>query len=200
VRTIKPIGLTALAALTTMALALVGAPPAMAEGSTALCKVDESPCAAGNLVGSLHGESVGKAKLLNKSLTVECNVLFSGTAKLGNPATVTGNFTYSNCNNDCKVKEKSTFSTMTFLRLAHELADITGAGEVKLTCIFGFLDCVYNGTGLQGHGLGPLLSLGSANGEVRLEEQLTHIMSGQCPSEAYLDLLVAPLETTYISS
>jgi hypothetical protein len=195
VRTIKLIGLTAALA----AMALIGASSAMAEGSTALCKVDQSPCAAGNLFGTVHEESVGKATLLSSSLNVECNVLFSGTATLGNPATVTGKFTYSSCNNSCSVVEQGGPSVITVLRLGHELADVTGKGEVKLTCLFGFVKCVYNGTGLQGHGLGPLLST-QKNGEVRIEGQETHIVSGSCPASAFLDLLTTPLEAAYISS
>ncbi len=197
-RTIKLIGLAAMAALT--ALALVGAPSAMAEGSTALCKVDQTPCAAGNLVGTVHEESVGKATLLSSTLNVECNVLFSGTATLGNPATVTGSFSYSNCNNSCTVTQQGATPVITVLRLGHELADVTGKGEVKLSCLFGFIKCVYNGTGLEGHGLGPLLSSGSANGEIRIEGKETHKVSGECPASAFLDLLTAPLTATYISS
>src|SRR4051794_965020 len=102
-------------------MAFVGASSAMAEGSTALCKVDQTPCAAGNLFGTVHEESVGKATLLSSSLNVECNVLFSGTAKLGNPATVTGGFTYSNCNNSCTVTELNGPATITVLKLGHEL-------------------------------------------------------------------------------
>jgi hypothetical protein len=198
VRTIKLIGLTALAALT--AMAIVGASSAMAEGSTALCKVDQTPCASGNLVTTVHEESVGKAVLLSSLLNVECNVLFSGTATLGNPATVTGKFTYSSCNNSCTVTEQSASSVINVLKLGHELGDVTGKGEVKLSCLAGFLKCVYNGEGLKGHALGPLLSSGSANGEVRLEEQKTKVVSGSCPKEAFLDLLTAPLTATYISS
>ncbi|HEY2334972.1 MAG TPA: hypothetical protein VGH58_08200 [Solirubrobacterales bacterium] len=196
-RTIKLIGLTALTALA--AMALIGVSSAMAEGSTALCKVDQAECAPGNLFGTVHEESVGKATLLSSTLNVECNVLFSGTAKLGNPATVTGKFTYSGCNNSCSVVEQGGPSVITVLRLGHELADVTGKGEVKLTCLFGFVKCVYNGTGLQGHGLGPLLST-QKNGEVRIEGQETHIVSGSCPASAFLDLLTTPLEATYISS
>lgn len=172
---------------------------AMAEGSTALCKVDQTPCAAGNLTTSVHEVSVGKATLLSSSLNVECNVLFSGTATLGNPATVTGGFTYSSCNNSCSVVEQNGPAVITVLRLGHELADVTGKGEVKLTCLFGFVKCVYNGTGLQGHGLGPLLAA-QPNGEVRIEGQKTNIVSGSCPAEAFLDLLTTPLAATYISS
>jgi hypothetical protein len=188
----------ALAALT--AMVLVGASSAMAEGSTALCKADQTPCAAANLITTVHGESVGRATLLSSILNIECSVLFSGSAALGNPATVTGRFTYSSCNSSCSITEQSVSSLISILRLGHELADVTGKGEVKLSCLAGFLKCVYNGEGLQGHALGPLLSSGSANGEVRLEEQKVHIASGSCPKEAFLDLLTAPLTATYISS
>jgi hypothetical protein len=203
VRTIKLIGLTALAALT--AMALVGVSSAMAEGSTALCSADPvgtEVCPAGNLVAHVHEESVGKAKLLSSSLNVECNVLFLGDASptLGNPLVITGKFTYTNCTSGCTVTEQSASSTTKVLKLGHELADITGEGQVKLTCAFGFIKCVYNGAGLKGHGLGPLLTSGSANGEVRLEEQETHIVSGSCPEKAFLDLLTAPLTATYIKS
>lgn len=180
-------------------MALVGTSSAMAEGSTALCKVDQTPCAAGNLVTTVHEVSVGKAVLLNSTFTVECDVLFSGTAKLGNPATVTGAFTYSGCNSLCSVREVNGPAVISVLRLGHELADITGKGEVIIKCLFGFINCVYSGTGLQGHGLGPLLAA-QANGEVRIEGQKPSIVSGQCPQEAFLDLLTTPLTATYISS
>ncbi len=196
-RTIKLIGLAALTALT--AMGLVGASSAMAEGSTALCKVDQTPCAAGNLITTVHEESVGKVILLSQVLNIECNILFSGTAILGNPAAVTGKFIYSSCNSSCTITEQSASSTISFLRLGHELADVTRKGEVKMNCLFGFLKCVYNGTGLRGHALGPLLST-QPNGEVRIEGQKIQIVSGSCPAEVFIDLLMTPLEPTYISS
>ncbi len=196
-RTIKSIGLTALAALA--AVEPVGASSAMAEGRTALCKVDQTTCAAGNLITTVHEESVGKVILLSSALSIECNVLFSGTATLGNPATITGQFIYNSCNNSCTITEQSASSTISVLRLGHELADATRKGEVKMNCLFGFLKCVYNGAGLQGHALGPLLST-QPNGEVRIEGQKIQIVSGSCPAEVFLDLLMTPLEPTYISS
>jgi hypothetical protein len=210
VRTIKLIGLTALSALA--AMAFIGASSAMAE-TTALCNVDPvgtEICPAGNLVSHVHEESVGKATLLSSSLNVECNVLFLGDTKvlnakgeliagsLGNPLHIVGTFTYTNCNNSCTVTEVNGPSDITVLKLGHELADVTGKGEVKLNCLFGFVKCVYNGTGLKGHGLGPLLTSGSANGEVRIEGQETHIVSGSCPEKAFLDILTTPLTATYI--
>src|SRR4051794_36916434 len=94
VRTIKLIGLTALAALT--AMAFVGASSAMAEGSTALCKVDQTPCETKNLVSHVHEETlVGNPGTLLSEPTVQCNVLFLGDASptLGNPLVITGKFT-----------------------------------------------------------------------------------------------------------
>jgi len=202
VRTIKMIGLTALAALT--AMAFVGASSAMAE-STALCKVDESPCAEANRVSHVHETTLSgnKAKLLSEELNVECDVLFLGEASptLGNPLTITGTFTYTSCGSGagCAVEEINGPATIEVLKTAHELAGVTGEGEVKVTCLFGFIKCVYNGTGLSGHGLGPLLST-ETNGEVRLEEQKTTKVSGTCEPEAKLDILTTPLAATYISS
>jgi hypothetical protein len=204
VRTIKLIGLTALAALT--AMALVGASSAMAEGSTALCNIDPvgtEVCPSGNLVAHVHEETLPghKAVLLSSSLNVECKTLFLGDASptLGNPLVLTGKFTYTECTSGCTVVEQSASSTIKVLKLGHELADVTGEGQVKLTCAFGFIKCVYNGVGLKGHGLGPLLSE-ETNGEVRLEEAETHIVSGSCPEKAFLDILTTPLTKTYIKS
>jgi hypothetical protein len=200
VRAIKLIGLTALAALT--AMAFVGASSAMAEGSTALCKVDQTPCETKNIISHIHEETLASnpGKLLSEP-TVECNVLFLGDASptLGNPLVITGKFTYSGCNNSCKVEEAGGPSVLKVLRLGKELADVTGKGEVKLSCLFGFIKCQYNGEGLLGHALGPLTAT-EPNGEVRVEEQSTKKVSGTCPATAKLDLLTTPLEPTYISS
>jgi hypothetical protein len=83
------------------------------------------------------------------------------------------------------------------LKTAHELGEVTGNGEVNAHCGF-FINCTYNGEGLSGHALGPLLST-PANGQVRIEEQTTHKVSGSlCPETAKLDLLTTPLSATYI--
>ena len=196
----KAIKLASLVALVALAaMALLGASSAMAE-TTGLCKVDnENPCT-NNPTINVHVESVGKATLISSGLTAECNVLFSGIVKLGNPTTITGGFTYSNCNNSCSVTEVNGPAVISVLKLGHELADVTGKGQVKLTCFLGYINCVYDGTGLLAHALGSLLSLGSGNGEVRIEGQKVNPVSGVCPFEAYLSLLVTPLTATYISS
>jgi hypothetical protein len=196
-------GLAALAAL--MAMAFVGASSAMAEGNTALCKADENPCAAGNIVSHIHEVSVGKGKLLSSLPTIECTVLFLGDAlknaegnALGNPLVIHGHFTYTSCNNFCSVSEPTGQDALiSVLKLGTELADATGEGEVHVSCPF--INCTYNGEGLNGHALGPLL-VGSGNGQVKLEKQETHIVSGGCPEAAFLDLTTTPLEPVYISS
>jgi hypothetical protein len=199
VRTIKLIGLTALAALS--AMALLGASSAMA-GSTALCKTDENPCAQGNRISHVHEETAaGAPATLLASPEIKCNVLFLGDvsgATLNNPLTINGVFTYSGCSAGCTVKEINGPATITVLRTATELAEVTGKGETELSCAFGFIKCVYNGTGLKGHGLGALTT--TPKGETRLEEQVTNKVKGTCPATAKLDLLTIPLEATYIST
>ena len=199
-RTFRLIGLTALAALT--AMVFVEVPSAMAEGSTALCKVDQGPCETKNLISHIHEETLdgNPAKLLSEP-TIECKVLFLGDASptLGNPLLVTGKFSYLNCTTGCLIEEVGGPATLKVLRLGAELADVTSKGEVKMTCIFGFIKCVYNHDGLLGHSLGPLTSA-EPNGEVRLEEQSLRKVSGTCPTLTKLDILLTPLTATYISS
>jgi hypothetical protein len=215
VKSIKMLGLAALAAL--MAMAFVGVTSAMAE-PTALCKVDTAlfekekyvktdECPEASRIHHVHEATLeGNKALLLGSVKVECDALFLGdvtsTNNLGSPLVISGKFTYTNCKTgttNCEVKETSASSTITVLRLGHELADVTGSGEVNVHCGFA-INCTYNGEGLTGHGLGPLLST-EPNGETRLEEQVTHKSGGTfCPETSKLDILTTSLEATYISS
>jgi hypothetical protein len=199
------LGLAVTAAL--MAMALVGAGSAMAEGSTALCKADESPCAAGNIITHVHESTLAgnPGLLLSSVVNILCDVLFLGdtlNGGLGNPLVIHGHFTYTNCmheNGTCTVTETSTDSLISILRLGSELADVSGTGIVNAHCGF-FINCTYDGEGLLGHGLGPLTA-SETNGETRVEEAVTHKTGGSlCPETAKLDLLTTPLEKTYISS
>jgi hypothetical protein len=186
--------LAALAAL--MAMALVGASSAMAT-STALCKADESPCAEGNIITHVHEVSVGHAKLLSSFATVECEVLFLGDALnsgVGTPLTIHGTFTYT-CLNACTAEEENGPSEIHVLKTGTELAEVTGEGLVHVVC---GLNCRYNGVGLKGHGLGPLL-VGSGNGRVTISGATVNKESGTfCPSTSKLDIKTAPLPNTYI--
>lgn len=190
-------GFAALAAV--MAMAFVGASSAMA-GSTALCKVDQSPCAAGNVITHVHEVTSAKAKLLS-IITVECDVLFLGDvsgASLANPLVIVGDFTYTNCGS-CEVTETSAKSTIKVLRTAAELAEVTGEGKVFVDC-GAALECEYNGVGLKGHGLGALTA--PPNGSVSLLNQVTTKTGGGffCPKEAKLDITTSALTPTYISA
>jgi hypothetical protein len=196
----KILGLAVVAAL--MAMALVGTSSATAE-TTALCKVDESECAAGNLVTHVHEETLtGNQGLLLDSLgNVKCTVLFLSTS-VGIPSTpliVKGNFTYTGCKRkkligeeDCTVTEQNGPAEIKLTKTGTEIAKVTGKGEVKVAC-GSFIECVYNGEGLEATAKGALASA-ETNGEVSISEQSTHKVSGSlCPAEARLDLKLTPL-------
>jgi hypothetical protein len=204
VKPIKMFGLAILAALMGMAFAATSS--ALAE-NTALCAADEAACA--EPVEHVHEETLsgaGQAVLLSSSLTVKCDVLFLGDTLAGvpndagtSPLIIHGSFTYSNCNNSCTATEENGPAEIKVLKEGSELAKVTGEGLVHLVCS-GFINCRYNGTGLKGHGLGPLTS-SETNGSTTLSEQTTNKESGAlCPSTAKLDITTTPLEPTYIAA
>jgi len=210
VRLIKMFGLAALAAL--MAVAFAGATSAMAE-STSLCQEDtstiENPktgelepkeCSGGKTVTHVHETTLEGAQAVLKTslLTIKCDVLFLGdtVAETSEPLEITGNFTYTNCGS-CTVEEVSEHSLIKVSRQGHELAAVEGEGQVLAECS-GF-HCVYNGEGLVGHALGPLLS-SETNGGVSLVEQKAQKVSGLlCPKESKLTISTTPLEKTYLA-
>jgi hypothetical protein len=209
VKPIKMLGLAALAAL--LAMALVGTSSAMAE-STELCGSDpgtgatEACGSTQEAITHVHEttEAGNPGLLLSSVVEIKCTVLFLGdtVGTTSNPLEIKGKFTYSGCQtasgSSCTVTEVSTESTIKVLKTAHELGEVTGSGEVNAHCGF-FINCTYNGEGLNGHALGPLLST-STNGQVRIEEQTTHKVSGSlCPETAKLDLLTTPLEAVYLT-
>ena len=191
---IKMLGLAALAAW--MAMATAGASSAIAE-STQLCKTDTTPC--GSAVTSVHEVSIGKAVLESELPTIECSVLFSSTkvGSSGAPQIIEGNLTYSSCNNFCSVKEENGPAELKVLRTGAELAAVTGELLIRVKCPF--VDCAYNGEGLEGHALGALAA-GNGKGEISIEGQEANKEAGGeiCPPEAFLDLTTTPLSATYI--
>jgi hypothetical protein len=227
VNPIKMLGLVALAAL--LAMAFVGASSAMAQGTTALCKRDESPCTPTKveeekklspIIKHVHETTLtGHKGVLLSSIEVECDVLFLGDAASGglseelenakeeieyDPLIISGSFTYTNCEGGCTASEENSPSEIRVLKEASELAKVNsgtgaGAGLVHLVC-GGFINCRYVGSGLVGHGLGPLTS-SETNGSVTLSGQEVAKESGTfCPSTGKLDITTTPLEPTYISS
>jgi hypothetical protein len=198
VKSIKAIGLVALAAL--MAMAFAGASSALAE-STQLCGHDGTPCEA---IHHIHETSVGKAKLLTSIGTTECTALYLGdVSSFGATATVVGNFTYSGCTlggSNCTATEENGPSTIKVEKTGAETTKVTGEGLVHLVC-GSSIDCSYTGTGLIGTGKGALKSLETnPNGEVTLSEQKTTKEAGGflCPKESKLDITTTPLSKTYI--
>jgi len=200
VKPIKMLGLAALAAL--LAMAFVGVSSAMAEETT-LCSNDaetqhQNPCIH---IKHVHETTLNgaKAKLLTSVVNVECDVLFLGdtTAEEAAPLVIEGNFTYTNCGS-CTVEETSGGVSIELLMLSHETADVTGEGEVHVSC--SGLNCTYNGEGLLGTAKGPLLaSTEKANGEVQITEQTVKKVKGLfCPTTGKLDITTTPLEATYI--
>ena len=200
-KTIRMIGLAALAAL--MAMAFVGASSAMAEKTT-LCTADvtEFYSASACAVTHVHETSVGKMKFLSSVGGSECNVLFLGdVSSTGAPLVIKGEFTYTNCElggSSCTATEESGPAEIKVLREGHEAAKVTFEYLIHLVCS-GFIDCSYNGVGLAGTGKGPLLST-QKNGEVTLSEQSLNKEAGGflCPKIAKLDITTTPLSPTYI--
>ncbi|MGE5281025.1 MAG: hypothetical protein ACM3N0_01640 [Chloroflexota bacterium] len=216
---IKMLGLAMLAALT--AMAFVGASSAMAE-PTQLCEVDIDPCP--EPVTHVHEETLPEKPgiLLNSTKeNVECDVLFLSTVEihnegteaeeilylgvlgLGEPQIIHGHFTYSNCFREgkkCEVKEVSEDSLILILREGHDLAKVTGHGEVNVHCGL-LINCTYKGENLVGHGLGALLP-GELEklGGVLIDNQTTVKVSGLCPEVAELDLTTTPLKDLFITS
>ena len=197
VKSIKMLGLAALAALT--AMAFVGDSSAMAS-NTQLCKTDPGAGACTSAVTHVHETSLTGAKgvLLSSVINVECDVLFLSTSvgTLGVPQVIEGKFTYSNCNSGCEVKEVGGPASIEALKTGHETAAVTGEGEVNVHCGF-LINCTYNGEGLEATAKGPLLS-SETNGSVKLSGQETSSVSGFCPEHAFLDLTTTPLTATYI--
>jgi hypothetical protein len=190
-------GLAALAAL--LAMAFVGASSAMAT-TTGLCSGDGEWCQA---VTHVHESTLtgSKAVLKTNILTVECDVLFLSTSvgTSAAPLIIKGNFTYSNCNNNCVATEENGPVEIKVLKTAAETSEVTGEGLVHLEC-GSFIDCLYNGEGLKGTGKGALSST-ETNGEVKIVTQKVKEEGGSffCPDTSELTITTTPLLPTYIT-
>jgi hypothetical protein len=203
-RDMRPIRtLSLIAPVALVAMAFAGTSAALAE-TTALCTSDESPCAAGNLIGHTH--LLGKVIIVTSTGTSTCDVLFLGTVqtdKLGNPLKKTGTTTYSNCTqggSSCTVTEENGPAEYSILKEGHETASVTQEILIHVVCGVS-INCSYSGVGLKGTAKGPLLST-EANGELKIAEQaLTKEAGGfLCPKTSKLTLTTTSLSATYISS
>lgn len=196
-----------LAALTAGALAL---PTVAFAEETALCSEDpaETGCLEENLVEHVHLATGEKAELISPSTSdvIKCDVLFLGDTvePVGAPLLVNGAFTYANCvstHGACTaITEENGPSELEILKEGHETATVIGEGLVRVKCPF--LLCSYTGEGLIAEAVGPLLALKEeeeTNGTVAIEKQPVHKEGGGfCSSEAFLTIVLEPLEPIYI--
>jgi hypothetical protein len=159
-RHIKKLGLVVVAAVA--AMALVGASSAMAEGTTALCKVNTDPCPAASRypAGTVLEGVASNPTLLGKffgitgTITCEKSVV-AGTlnSAVGTPLTgtiTTISFT-GNCKDSfgdsCPVSTVKT-GTLDLLRTGPNVGTATSLGNEILVKCSGFInmDCVFAGT------------------------------------------------------
>lgn len=197
-RPVKMFGLAAFAALA--ATALIGASSASA--STALCKVDENPCAKANQVTEVH--FVAEPVLIHTSvMDYECNALLSATVgELGETQTLTAQaLTYTSCNQGC-TRTVNKLGKLTLERTGTETAKLTGSGfEIHVVCKGqgGQIDCSYAFNGLNGTALGALLT--GDNGHLRFEGATLEKIGGLlCPTVATLSGLFVASQAFYVES
>ncbi len=146
----KSIGLAAVLALT--AAALLAAAPAGAT-TTALCKVHQTPCAAGNLVTKLHMVATTPKFLVEAagipSVIICSQSLLEGkVGALGAPQLIVETtLNWSNC--EIGEQQLCTVATtklgkLEVLRTALNLATVQAVGhEILLSCLQSGIKCVY---------------------------------------------------------
>jgi hypothetical protein len=204
------IGLAAVAAIA--AMAFVGASSAMANGPTALCKVNEEPCAPGNLTGHVHFESTEEPTLETETpkLTVKClSSLALGDAEaLGNPTGVTlTELLWTGCylapfsgTHNCTVKTEAT-GLIDVLRTAANLGTATALGtEVRVTC-GAVINCVYGGPTITGLTVEGALHNGStSHGRLKAPGIAVPKVKGLCPASSKWTATYESLEHIFIST
>lgn len=196
--------LASLVALT--GVAVVGVSSANANGPTALCKTDESPCGGANMISHLHETSKTSVRFLSSVMTIECKVLRLGDAvkngegnPLGNPLVVKFRTTYSNCNNSCEVSEvEEESSEYRYLRTGSNRAKVTVNETTHFHC--STIDCTVNGEGVEGEDLDPLISTEENGSDVFTEQKLNLVSGLFCPKAFFLDLTTTPLTKRYVST
>lgn len=204
---IKPFGFAALASV--IAMALVGASPAMAS-KTAICKTNEGgllACAEANQWKKVHAVATGPVILSSLGNVVCEGSLFEVTLLgLGAPQIGHNNsLLWSGCTNGavpCTVVT-STLGTSLYLKTAANLGEMQFHGmTLSIKCGFGF-ECVYEGLpifhllGATAFGDGP-----DNNGGIRgVESEMTSgPLDGPCPPGIVLDVFWEALAPVYIKS
>lgn len=197
----RKIGLAVVAAIVTMGL--IGTPSAMA-ATTALCKVDEDPCAEANQVAEVHYEAENVNILTptgGGGYDYGCShALLSATvSKLGETQILKGQtLTFSSCGGGC-TRTTVELGTLSVLRTEDELAKITANGfEINVTCS-GFTNCRYSFNEQSAALKGPLVT--SDNGHITFQETPLERVSGLfCPELVKLDALFVASKPVYVKS
>jgi hypothetical protein len=193
---VKILGVVAVAVVA--ATALVGASSAMA--STALCKVNEDPCAEANLVTEVH-YTAEKVLIHTSTMDYECSALLSATvSKLGEKTQTleAQSLVYTNCNQGCSRTVKK-LGTFTVERTEAETAKIDGTGfEIFVECSTQ-INCSYAFNGLTGTMLGAGLT--GDNGHITYNEATLERIGGLfCPTVATLSALFVASKAVYVKS
>ena len=212
-RLVKTIGLTALAVAAVLAFA---APSAMAEGSTALCKTNEDPCAKENQIGGVElSNYLPEVKkqpvpfdLKNEIANVLCldDSMEISALGLANPqlvhvvsASLTGCGTNSNHNNCAYTTEE--LALLEVLKIGPDRGMVKYLnGKIRTKCtIFGFIkiDCVYDQTGLEYE-----IEGGEEAAYMSAEGAPATLAggSGLCPEEAEVGFSIGSVGELHISS
>jgi hypothetical protein len=211
------VGLAALTALA--AMAIVGATSAMATEATALCKVNQNPCEAANLVTEQHMTLVGNGVLhgLSPLFNVLClsglvlgEVLGLAAAGSGGQQIHLSKLDFTLCgtnstHTNCEIKQLVLPLLVDVLKTAANLGTATGLnGETLIKCtipLIGTIDCVYEGAGLGF----DVKSAGGTDGHGMLNAEATPVNktagSGFCSEESTITTgLLEPLTDTYLST
>jgi hypothetical protein len=195
----KPVKTLGLAALAVVAVtALIGASSAMA--STALCKVNEDPCAGANLTTEVH-YTAEKILIHTSAMDYECSALLSAAVpKLGEKTQTleAKSLVYSSCNQGC-IRTVNKLGTFTVERTESEKAKITGSGfEIHVEC-GSFINCSYAFNELTGTLLGAGLT--GDNGHITYNEATLERIGGLvCPAVATLSALFIASKPVYVKS
>jgi len=218
------LGLAAVAAIA--AMAVVGASSAVA-GSTQLCREHpnaENKCPVGSsfelIKNGLHYvdplallKAVGpfgitkdilcEALFLGEALDLAAPLVIHGEFKYGKPHG-TGSLPEGSCfemekeENCGEIKEVGTLGGLLLvLREGHELAKVTD-DEFEVLTQCGGLHCVYNGVGLIGHALGPLLAPLGHSDVTYTEQEVTKVSGFLCPNNTKLTTVQKSLVPVYI--
>jgi hypothetical protein len=151
-------------AAATVAMALIGAAPAMA-GNTAMCSSNEAgalTCAAEKQVTTFHAVALNSI-FLTELLNVECKTALAEGTILALGAPQVGHltkFNWTNCSSGCTVTTTQ-LGSLLFLKTTSNLGELTYDKLIfKISC-FGFINCEYTPVGST-HLLGATGLLGDS--------------------------------------